>query len=202
MTFVICYILVSFKFWCRFAWGWHVTQTCRSNIGLYLYISKMQLLVLWTNTLTKPFVSRVNTVTTRLRHFRTVTPRLVCACCTSLWDRQIQCRKILLCCNIIVRLKWHYVVFQCISCTCYRKWKGHHCWSCMSLHNIHYVSSAPTSLEPYFSAGKGTLYRYGNLLSRMVGIWEFSIRTFFVFWSKMLKSTKTNEFDGGESLRS
>jgi len=56
MTFVISYISVSFKSWCRSAWGWCVTQTCRSNIGLYLYISKMQLLVLWMNTLIKPVI--------------------------------------------------------------------------------------------------------------------------------------------------
>ena len=198
MTFVICYILVSFKFWCRCAWGWCVTQTCRSNIGLYLYIWKMQLLVLWMNTLTKPVISRVNTVTTRLCDFRTATLRLVCACCTSLQDQQIQCRKILLCCyNIIVRLNWHYVVFQCILCTCYGSWKGHHCRSCMSLHNIYYVSSTPTSLEPYFSAGMGTLYRYWTFCPECLGIRGFSI-----FWSKMLKSIKTNELHAGESLRS
>lgn len=45
VTFVIRYILVSFKSWCRAPQGRHDPKTCRSNIRLYLYMSEVHLLM-------------------------------------------------------------------------------------------------------------------------------------------------------------
>jgi len=46
------YILVHFKFWYRASWWWHDVETCSSDIGLYLYISKVHLMASWMNSLT------------------------------------------------------------------------------------------------------------------------------------------------------
>ena len=55
----------------------------------------------------------------------------------------------------------------------YGNWKDHHCRSCMSLHNIYYVSSTSASLELYFSAGMGISYRYGIFCPECLGLGSF-----------------------------